>query len=149
MTLQQLQSLDVPVSYASIMGALGDTPSALKISYVPSLVSTELECELDPATVRPVGKVVRLVKDKDPLSKLESSLLDCWEETLRRWMIGHASSHLNADVLLSVIGWYWMDDDLCFESEIVAHDMSCPKTRAFPYDYIVFRIYPKPTQKED
>lgn len=148
MPLQQLQSVDVPVSYASIMGALGDTPSALKIAYVPSLVSTELECELDPATVRPVGKVVRLVKDKDPLSKLESSLLDCWEETLRRWMIGHASSHLNADVL-SEIGWYWMDD-LCFESDVVVHDLSCPKTRAYPFDYIVFRIYPKPTnQKED
>lgn len=149
MTLQELQSLDVPVSYASIMGALGDTPFALKIAYIPSLITTELECELDPATVRPVGKVARLVKDKDPPSKLESSLLDCWAETFRRWMKDHASSHLNADVL-SEIGWYWMYDDLCFESDVVVHDLSCPKTRAYPFDYIVFRIYLKPThQKED
>lgn len=39
--------------------------------------------------------------------------------------------------------------DQFFESVPIATDLSTPKTRAFPYDYCVFRIYPKPTQKED
>lgn len=152
MTLQQLQALDVSLSYASIMDAMGDAPYTLKIAYVPSLTPTEIECELDPKRIRPIGDPVPIAYSKDDTSAFEASLLLCCKGTLWQWMKDHLSSHLNPDVL-SDIRWFWMgtDDgkDQFFESVPIATDLSTPKTRAFPCDCIFFRIYPKPTQKED
>lgn len=146
MTLQQLQALDHSVSYASIVDALGDTPHTLKLVYVPH----ELAWTLDPADVHPIGRGIARVaryEDVDAPSKFESSMLDCWEETFRRWVKNHAS-RLNLDTI-SALRWCWMDD--YFASKPIAHDLSCPKSRAFPFDYIEFRIYleEQPTQKED
>lgn len=153
MTLQQLQALDVSLCYASIMDTLEDThtPYALKIAYVPFLTPTEIECELDPKRIRPIGDPACCGND-DP-SAFEASFLLCAKGTLWQWMKNHQSSHLNADVLSS-IRWFWMGTndgkDQFFESSVpIATDLSTPKTRAFPFDCIFFRIYPKPTQKED
>lgn len=155
-TLQQLQSLDVSLSYASIMDALGDTPHKLKIAYIPSVTPTELECELDPKTIRPFGNPITCTKyenNNDP-DAFEASLLLCCKGTFWQWIKNHLSSHLNVDVL-SDIRWVWMGDedgkDPFFESAAVATGMSTPKTRHFPFDYIVFRIYypTKPTKQED
>lgn len=103
MTLQELQALDVSLSYSSIMDAMGDTPYALKIAYVPSLTPTDIECELDPKRIRPIGDPACVVEyGKDDPSDFETSLLFCCKGTLWQWIKTHLSSHLNIDFISDI-----------------------------------------------